>query len=129
MKAGGRVKINKIIKISIILMLMILFFCSINVFAEVADPIKNPSAWQHEPNTNPVVTDKVGKMLGTISLIGALLSAIIAAVIGIKYMVGSIEEKADYKKSLIPYLIGCVLIVAASTLPKIIYELVTSVLN
>lgn len=42
-------------------------------------------------------------------------------VIGIKYMSGSIEEKANYKKTMIPYLIGCMLIFGASTIaPQII---------
>lgn len=42
-------------------------------------------------------------------------------VIGIKYMSGSIEEKANYKKTMVPYLIGCVLIFGASTIaPEIV---------
>lgn len=43
-------------------------------------------------------------------------------VIGIKYMSGSIEEKANYKKTMIPYLIGCICIFGASTIAPDILE-------
>ena len=43
-------------------------------------------------------------------------------VIGIKYMTGSIEEKASYKKSMMPYLIGCILLFGASTIAPAIVE-------
>ena len=42
-------------------------------------------------------------------------------VIGIKYMMGSAEEKAEYKKTMIPYLIGAVLLFAAVNLATYIY--------
>ena len=47
-------------------------------------------------------------------------------VLGIKYMLGSVEEKADYKKAIIPYLIGMFLLVSVTTLPNLIYQIVTS---
>ena len=42
-------------------------------------------------------------------------------VIGIKYMMGSAEEKAEYKKTLMPYIIGAALVFAASAIAGIIY--------
>ena len=52
------------------------------------------------------------------------VSVITLVVLGIKYMVGSIEERAEYKKSMIPYLIGAFLIgtilqVGVVVIPKI----------
>jgi len=35
-------------------------------------------------------------------------------VIGIKYMSGSLEEKANYKKKMVPYLVGCVILFRSS---------------
>ena len=52
----------------------------------------------------------------TIQTIGVILSIIVIGLLGIKYMTGSVEEKADYKKSMIPFLIGTVLIVAVGTI-------------
>ena len=37
-------------------------------------------------------------------------------VLGVRYMMGSAEEKAEYKKVMIPYLIGAVLLFAAVNL-------------
>lgn len=35
-------------------------------------------------------------------------------IIGIKYMTGSLEEKANYKKTMVPYLVGCVILFRSS---------------
>ena len=42
--------------------------------------------------------------------------------VGIKYMVGSVEEKAEYKRTMIPFLIGAIFIFAASSIAGIIYQ-------
>jgi len=44
-------------------------------------------------------------------------------------MMGSLEEKAEYKKSLVPLLVGAALVFGASALAKIIIALVTSFSN
>ena len=41
--------------------------------------------------------------------------------IGIKYMLGSVEEKAKHKQTLMPYLIGAVLVFSETTIPQILY--------
>ena len=61
-----------------------------------------------------------GQMIGVVRTVGVLL------VLGIKYMVGSAEDKADYKKSMIPYLVGAVLIFAASAITGIVYDMATA---
>lgn len=63
------------------------------------------------------------KIITIVSTIGSILSVIVIIVLGIKYMVGSVEERSEYKKSLMPYFIGAMIIFAASTLAGIIYEL------
>jgi hypothetical protein len=42
-------------------------------------------------------------------------------------MMGSAEEKADYKKSMIPYLVGAVLVFAASTIAGVVYDMATAI--
>lgn len=65
---------------------------------------------------------KVEIMLGYIQVVGMVLSVIILILIGFKYMLGSIEEKAEYKKTLIPYIIGAFILFTGSTIPNIIYK-------
>ena len=44
----------------------------------------------------------------------------VLVVLGIKYMIGSAEEKAEYKKTMIPYIIGAILVFAASAIASIV---------
>ena len=42
-------------------------------------------------------------------------------------MMGSVEERANYKQTLLPYVIGCVIIFTAATIVQGIYGFVGSV--
>ena len=61
------------------------------------------------------------KVIQIISTIGSVISVIVIIVLGIKYMIGSVEEKASYKKTMIPYLIGAIFVFTASTIASVIY--------
>ena len=67
---------------------------------------------------------KVGNdTIRIITTIGVVVSVIALILLGIKYMMGSVEEKAEYKKTLMPYVIGAVLVFAASTIAQLVYKL------
>lgn len=68
------------------------------------------------------LVDKAKIILASIRNMGIVLSVVMLIIIGIKYMLGSIEEKATYKKTLLPYLIGAVLLFTGSLIPEIIYQ-------
>lgn len=75
--------------------------------------------------TNPGSTKLVSKannILAYIRNIGVVIAVVILIVIGIKYMLGSVEEKANYKQTLIPYVIGAFLLFTVSVLPQLIYD-------
>lgn len=42
-------------------------------------------------------------------------------------MLGSAEERADYKKTMMPYLIGAVLIFASVTIANMVYKFASSI--
>ena len=44
-------------------------------------------------------------------------------VLGVKYMLGSVEEKAEYKKSFVPLIVGIVLVVAATAIASFIFNM------
>ena len=46
-------------------------------------------------------------------VIGVIITVIIGAVLGIKFMTGSIEEKSKVKESLVPFFAGCAVIYGA----------------
>ena len=56
---------------------------------------------------------------------GVIVAVVIILIIGIKYMVGSAEEKAEYKKTMIPYIVGAVLIFAGATIVNAVYNIIT----
>ena len=62
-----------------------------------------------------------GKVVGLIRVIGTIASVGLIVVLGIKYMMGSAAERAEYKKTLLPYFIGAVLIFGASNLSQVVY--------
>ena len=72
------------------------------------------------------VKDLGGKLMGVLQTVGVVVAVIILIVLGIKYMMGSAEEKAEYKKTMIPYLVGAILIFAASTIANVVYQFATS---
>lgn len=75
---------------------------------------KNPGSTKLEAKANVIFSG--------IRNIGIVLSVIILIVIGIKYMLGSVEEKASYKETLVPYLIGALLLFTGSLIPELIYQ-------
>ncbi len=61
------------------------------------------------------------QIIGIITTVGVVVAVVILLVLGIKYMMGSASEKAEYKKTMIPYLVGAVLILFASTIVTAIF--------
>ena len=64
------------------------------------------------------------RIIGVIQTIGILIAVGVIMVLGIKYMMGSAEEKAEYKKTMVPYLIGAIVLFAASALAGGIYNMI-----
>lgn len=44
--------------------------------------------------------------------------------LGIKYMLGSTDEKASYKKSMLPYLIGSIMLFGAVNITGLLYDII-----
>ena len=59
--------------------------------------------------------------------VGVAVAVITGMVIGIKYMTGSVEEKANYKQRLVPYLIGCIVVFGGFGIWKLIVSIVSAI--
>lgn len=64
----------------------------------------------------------VGTIINVIQMIGIIIALISVGLLGIKYMTGSVEQKAEYKKTMVPFVVGVGLITVTTTIVKIIYE-------
>jgi len=119
-------KHKKIIIIFIILIIL-LFILSNTVLGTLVDFFDQSITTTGDGAED--VKAKTGKTVGTIQVIGILISVAMLIVLGIKYMLGSAEEKAEYKKTMMPYLIGTVLIFGFSNITQVIYKYSTSIYN
>ncbi len=88
--------------------------------------IKNQLDAKANVNVNQVAS--VGNQIATIIRnVGIVLAVIILMILGIKYMMGSAEEKAEYKKTMIPYLVGAVVLFGASAIAAAVVQFSNSV--
>ena len=53
------------------------------------------------------------EIVNILIVIGMCVAVVTIAVLGIKFMLGSIEEKAQIKESLVPFIIGCIVVFGA----------------
>ena len=68
-------------------------------------------------------SDELGNIiLGIVQIVGTFIAIGVSMVIGIKYMVASVEERASYKKTMIPYAIGSVLLFSAVNITSFVYD-------
>lgn len=72
------------------------------------------------------ITTTGNKIIQIVSTIGSIASVIVLVVLGLKYMMGSAEEKAEYKKTLLPYIIGAAFVFAASSIATMVYKFTSS---
>lgn len=61
-------------------------------------------------------------ILSIIQMVGAIVSILVLVIIGIKYMTGSIDEKVEYKKKLMPYAVGAFILFAGTAIPTFVFE-------
>ncbi len=79
-----------------------------------------------QTNASNKVSTLGGNVLGIVQTVGTIAAIVTLIILGIKYMMGSAEEKAEYKKTLMPYVIGAVLVLAASNIVKWVFQAGTS---
>lgn len=71
------------------------------------------------------ITNASDLIYNTLLTIGIVVAVVVAAFLGIKFITSSVEEQAKVKESLIPFVVGCVVIFGAFG----IWKLVTGLLE
>lgn len=113
---------KKSIKIIAMLMLIIAIVTfSNNVFA--AGQAISPSELTPTYGNDSGLKTKAGQVMGMIRNVSVIAAVIVIMVIGVKYILGSVEEKAEYKKTFMPLIIGIVLVVSATTVAAFIFNM------
>ena len=114
---------KKLVKILPIIMTVMMVFMAVSpVFAY--DPKSITPDTSKVQGTGVETTGKT--ILGVIQVVGTIAAIGILMIVGIRYMMGSAQEKAEYKKVMIPYIIGAIILFAASNLASILYNFATT---
>lgn len=119
---------KKTIKIMSIVLIAIMLVASISSVAladTVTDVLNDMINKNTSTNTTDGLTSLGGNIVAIVQVVGIVIAVIVILVIGIKYLVASPEGKAEYKKTMIPYLVGAVLIFAGTTIVNVVYQVVT----
>ena len=114
-------KTLKILSI-VLLAVMMISFVSSTVSMAAIDPSSLTEA-SGSSTGETKLKETAGKIMRMIRNVAAIASVIIIMVLGVKYMMGSIEEKAEYKKSFMPLIIGIILVNAATTVAGFLFSL------
>ncbi len=117
--------INKIVEILIVLIMLSTVFSNI-VYAK-SDKIidTNTYAPGNDAMDSPRVAAIAGTVLNVVQVIGIIIAVGCISIVGIQYMVGSVEQKAEYKKTMTAMIVGAILLVSTTTIVKVIYSTVT----
>ena len=69
------------------------------------------------------IAKKAANIVATLRNIAAIAAVVIVAILGIKYMLGSVEEKAEYKKSFVPLIVGVAVVTMALQIAAMIFSI------
>ena len=118
--------------INILLILLILMFNCFNMVKVYATQSTVPDVNYYKPTEESVpteVTNVASTIVSILQVVGTVIAVITLMFLGIKYMAGSAQYRAEYKKSMIPYLIGCVMLFAIVTIISAVYNLILPLTN
>lgn len=120
-------KIQKIVPILIIVLLCCLLITPPSLAHSVGEIISEAKDFIDEGTNSGKTTintsnlQQASDVLYNILLtIGVVVAVAVAAILGIKYMTGSVQAKAEVMQTLIPFVIGCFVVFGAFGIWKVV---------
>lgn len=105
-------KITKIFFLSVFLIII--------TFPSLAADIVNQIS---PPRIDAGLSNVITGFIGIIQIIGTMVAVAASVWLGIRYVTSSVEEKAEIKKKLIPFVIGVIIFYGATGIIQIIAEM------
>lgn len=122
-------KAMKILTVMLLAITLVMFFSS-NVLAASTSKASGLISNIEKATNNAESKVDTGKFVATAGRIIVLLrnfsiiaGVILIIVLGVKYMMGSVEQKSDYQKSFVPLIIGIVLVIGATSIASFLFSL------
>ena len=110
---------KKVMKVMSVLMVVVMLAIAVSPVIFATSLADKASLSNNKSSTFDTGITKIGSnILSILTTIGIVISVLVITGLGIKYITGSAEEKAEYKKSFIPLLVGMVLLLSASVIAK-----------
>lgn len=119
-------------KVFLILLIITLLICSTSIVQarSISDIIKGADDFV-SGGSDKISGDKLKELsdiiYNVLLIIGTVIAVIIGAVLGIQFITGSVEQKAKVKDSLIPFVVGCVIIFGAFGIWKLVVQIGASI--
>ena len=119
---------TKALKIITTVLMAIFVICTISqvALAATSDPssIIEEIDQKREEGTYETegITKLAGRIIGLVRNASVVVAAVLIAIFGFKFIMGSANEKADYQKAFIPLIVGVAVVFAASTITKLILD-------
>ena len=108
----------------IIFLIMNIVVLNNKCFAESIDVTENPAYWSSITSSGSDATfnTMIRNIVKTVRTVGLIVSIVALSCIGVKFMLGSVEEKAQYRKTLFPWFIGAIMVFAISFIPSLVLK-------
>ena len=91
------------------------------------DPSIDPDYYTPTEGNSTRLTSIGKTILSVINVVGVVVAVVALAIIGLRYMFGSVEERANYKETMVPYIVGLVMLGGITSIVNIIYNLASNI--
>lgn len=129
---------NKTLKIITVLLMVIMISATLGTVVNAGSATTTGDKKAGDPTNiidgmSPDYTDTAGigtigqNIINIISTVAIVIAVIVLAIIGVKYMIGSASEKAEYKKTMIPYIVGAILVFGAGAIAKVVVGMASTI--
>lgn len=122
---------KKIFVITLTIFFILIYAVNVNAagFELDLESMKNVSKLDTSGGTNTGVNAILNDIIGYLQLGGTAIAVITVTLLGAKYMVSSVEEKATIKNKAMPIVIGCILLFAGVNLVALVANFTNGVLG
>lgn len=110
---------KKAIKFMVLIISILCIFSLITpkyTFAEIDTSSFNPYEIDKNGVDEKTVTKYTNNVYSILYIVAIVVSVIALMILGLKYIIGSATEKAEYKKTLVPVIIGICVVVFITTI-------------
>lgn len=118
---------NKVNKIFLILVLGIILFFAFCQIANAWTPDWTIGDGNSSSETKTSLYTIMNQIINILLVASVGIAIIVLTVLGIKFMGTSPEGRADFKKSLVPYVVGAIIVFSAIAILKIISSFATGI--